>query len=122
MKRRGAAEIRIMKRHIGLPKNERRRLLREKYRHQIKKQTEKFQREFRKQLALFITGAFSFVAALLWNGAINKMINRYQAALIPYFPVKEGYVIDLAVALFVTVIGVIAVITITKILRVNETK
>jgi len=122
MKRRGASEIRIMKKHIDLPKNERRRLLREKYRQRIKKQTDEFQREFRKQLAIFITGAFSFVVALLWNGAINKMINRYQTALIPYFPIKEGYVIDLAVALSVTIIGVIAVITIIKILRVNEIK
>jgi hypothetical protein len=82
-------------------------------------QTEEFHKEFKRQLALFITGAFSFVAALLWNGAINKMITRYQGAIVarlPFLP-NEPYVVDLGAAFVVTVAAVLVVITINKVLK-----
>jgi len=85
----------------------------------LRMQTLEFHKEFKRQLALFITGAFSFVAALLWNGAINKMITRYQGAIIariPFLP-NEPYVVDLGAAFVVTVAAVLVVITINKVLK-----
>ena len=35
----------------------------------------RYQREFRKQMIMFIVGAFSFVAALSWNDAIKETLN-----------------------------------------------
>jgi len=117
------AKMEAKKNRFRLTEKEKREL-REKYRHQLKEHSEDFQREFKKQLALFITGAFSFVAALLWNGAINKIITRYQAAIVARlsFLPKEGYVVDLSVALVVTLIGVIVVVVVSKILKVEEKK
>jgi len=34
-------------------------------------------REFVEKFAMFITGAFTFVAALAWNSAITDLINKY---------------------------------------------
>jgi hypothetical protein len=107
------------KSRFRLPEKEERELLVQQYRQKLRAQAEEFHREFKRHLALFITGAFSFVAALLWNGAINKMITRYQNAILAYLPFlpKEPYVIDLGAAFVVTILAVIVVITINKVLK-----
>jgi len=107
------------KNRFRLPEKEERELLIQQYRQKLRMQAVEFHKEFKRQLALFITGAFSFVAALLWNGAINKMITRYQNSILarlPFLP-NEPYVIDLGAAFVVTILAVIVVITINKILK-----
>ena len=72
------------------------------------------QKEFRKQLALFITGAFSFVAALLWKDAITESLKPItdkggSALLLRY-----------VIALLITVIAVTIIIFISKIFRLEQ--
>lgn len=38
----------------------------------------RYQREFQKHMASFIIGAFSFVAALVWNDAIKETVNLIE--------------------------------------------
>jgi hypothetical protein len=79
----------------------------------LEKELTAFQKEFRKHLATFITGAFSFVAALFWRDAISEMIGTF-------IPPAEEWFFKLWIALGVTVISVLAIVVISKILRVEK--
>lgn len=90
---------------------------REEKRELLKKHVSEFRKQFKNQLAIFITGAFSFVAALLWNNAITQMITRYQSRITSLLPFKEQYVVSLIVALVISIFAVLAIIIITKLLK-----
>ena len=76
-----------------------------------------FQREFRKQLATFITGAFAFVAALLWRDAIKSFIKTYEEYIVRLMPIKEGWLVEFATAFAVSILAIIAIIVLSKLLK-----
>lgn len=75
-----------------------------------------FRNEFKKHLSTFITGAFAFVAALVWRDAISKSIESLKVR-IPYL---GGWIFDYTVAIIITVVAVIAIVIISKLLKVEE--
>ncbi len=83
----------------------------------LKKEFTAFQREFRKHLAQFITGAFAFVAALLWRDAIKSFIERYKETIENSMPIKEVWFAQFFTAFAVSVIAVIAIIIVSKVLK-----
>jgi len=88
----------------------------------FKKSLTTFQKEFRKHLATFITGAFAFVAALLWRDAIVSLIERYENILKELMPIKEVWAVQFFIAFAVSVVAVIAIIFITRMLKPEERK
>lgn len=90
--------------------------------HKIKLGLSTFQKEFRKHLTTFITGAFAFVAALLWRDAIQSFLDQYKDAIQSVMPIKEVWFAQLFTAFAVSVIAVIAIIIISKLLKVEEEK
>lgn len=78
-----------------------------------------FQVEFRKHLATFITGAFAFVAALLWRDAIKSFLNKYTESIQNSIPWKEEWVIQLFTALAVSLLAVVAIVIISRALKVK---
>lgn len=86
----------------------------------IKKRLSSFQREFRRQLATFITGAFAFVAALLWRDAIRSFLDRYQNLIYNIIPIREFWIADFFIALAVSVVAVMAIMIISKVLKVEN--
>lgn len=44
----------------------------------VAKRLTRYQREFRRHMATFVIGSFSFVAALLWNDAIKSTLDKIQ--------------------------------------------
>lgn len=79
-----------------------------------------FKKEFFKQLTTFITGAFAFVAALLWRDAIRSFLERYENYIQSFFPIKEAWIIKFYTAFAVSVIAVLAIILVSKFLKVEE--
>ena len=79
-----------------------------------------FQKEFRKHLATFITGAFAFVAALLWRDAIQSIINRYKEVIQSLMPIKEIWFAQFFIAFAVSIIAVAAIVVVSKLLKVEE--
>lgn len=86
----------------------------------LKNKFSNFQREFRIQLATFVTGAFAFVAALLWRDAIKSFLDKYQEILIQWVPLKEDWFVQFYTAFFVTIIAVISILAITKFIKPRE--
>jgi len=76
-----------------------------------------FKREFKKHLTAFITGAFSFVAALLWRDAIQSILENYKNTIENVLPIKEIWFSKVVVAIAVTIIAVVAIILISKFLK-----
>lgn len=76
-----------------------------------------FHKEFRKHMADFITGAFAFVAALLWRDAVNAFIQRYESYITTLIPMKETWIFQVLVAFMVSVIAVIAIIVVSRLLK-----
>lgn len=72
-------------------------------------------KEFFERFATLITGAFTFVAALAWNSAIQALIKKYISA-------GETVWSQLIYAIIVTVIGIIAIIQINGIAKKLETE
>lgn len=83
----------------------------------IKRKLTTFQYEFRKQLATFITGAFAFVAALLWRDAIKSYLGRYQELIQNIMPIKEVWAVELFTAFLVTIVAVIAIVIVSRLLK-----
>lgn len=73
-----------------------------------------FQREFRKHLAVFVTGAFAMVAGLLWRDAITEFFDRYLVLFIRSVPLGEDWVVNTLVAVLVSLAAVIAIMIISK--------
>ena len=82
----------------------------------IRSEFTSFQKEFRKQMATLITGAFAFVAALLWRDAIKSYFEKYRSGIESIMPVKETWFIEFFTALLVSIVAVIAIVIITKLL------
>jgi hypothetical protein len=83
----------------------------------IKTQLTTFQKEFRKHLATFITGAFAFAAALLWRDAIQSLLKAYEKQISSIIPFKEIWAAQFVVAFFVSVVAVLAIIIISRVLK-----
>ena len=83
----------------------------------VKKSLIEFKKEFKKHLATFITGAFSFVAALLWRDAIQSFLENYKTTIQNFLPIKEIWFSKLVIAIAVTIVAVGAIILISKILK-----
>ena len=81
-----------------------------------------FHREFRKQLATLITGAFAFVAGLFWRDAIKSYLDRYGDVIKTFMPIKEEWFLQVFTALLVSIIAIFAIIAITRLLRVDGAK
>jgi len=86
----------------------------------LKSKFSSFQREFRRQLTVFITGAFAFVAALLWRDAIKSFLNKYQEVIVYWVPIKEEWLLQTYTALAVSVVAVIAIVVISRYLKPND--
>lgn len=76
-----------------------------------------FRKEFNQQMLIFITGAFSFMAALVWNTAIQEIITNYKTEIFGFLPIRNQYLVDLLFAFIVTIIAVIAIIIISRLLK-----
>ncbi len=83
----------------------------------FEKEVQAFHREFKRRLFDFITGAFAFVAALLWRDAINKLIQSYVQTLKAGIFIVNPWLADFLVAFSVSVIAVIAIVLLSKILK-----
>ena len=83
----------------------------------VKKSLIEFKREFKRHLATFITGGFSFGAALLWRDAIQSLLENYKTAVQNFLPIKEIWFSKLIIAIAVTIIAVGAIILVSKILK-----
>jgi len=79
-----------------------------------------FKSKFKNQLLTFITGAFTFVAALLWNDAIRSYFEKYEDNLISLVPVKEHWFVQLIAAFIMTIIAVFAILILTRVLKDKE--
>lgn len=73
----------------------------------LKKSINKGKSDLKEKIAVLITGAFSFVAALAWNEAIQSIFNEFTT-------IKQGLIGKLIYAVFVTVIAIIAGYSISK--------
>ena len=71
---------------------------------------------FKKHLSEFVTGAFAFVAALVWRDAIQGSILSLREVL----PHVEPWILNYAMAIIVTVISVIGIIAVNKLLRIKD--
>jgi len=81
-----------------------------------------FQKEFRKQLATLITGAFAFVAGLFWRDAIKSYIDEYEAVIKNAMPIKEVWFVQLFTALLVSILAIVAIIAVSRLLRIEGSK
>jgi len=70
-------------------------------------------KEFFERFAALVTGAFTFVAALAWNSAIQAIIEKY-------FSPKEGIMGMIIYAVIVTLIAIIAIIQINAVAHALE--
>ena len=65
-------------------------------------------KEFFERFATLITGAFTFVAALAWNEAIQSIIRRYISS-------GRGILSQLVYAILVTLIAILAIMQINSV-------
>jgi hypothetical protein len=84
----------------------------------IRTELSSFHREFRRHLSTFITGAFAFVAALLWRDAISSFLERYKEFIQNTLPF-EGWILQFFIAFAVSIVAVVAIVIISKILKVE---
>lgn len=75
-----------------------------------------FHREFKSQLKTFITGAFAFVAALLWRDAISSFLETYEEAIQAFFDFEHAWISQMITATIISVVAVLAIIVVSKIL------
>jgi len=94
------------------------RKLREEIR--LKEEMESLQMEFRKHLADFVTGAFSFVAALVWRDAIKSTLDRIMMGV--SIPIHQEWILSLVTALLISMLSIFGIIMVSKILRPEEKK
>jgi hypothetical protein len=94
------------------------RVLRKKL--SIRKNLTSFQKEFRKQLKTFITGAFAFVAALLWRDAIISFLDSYRGTIEDALPLKEAWITETVIAFLVSVMAIVAIIGVSKLLETDS--
>ena len=78
-----------------------------------------FEQEVRKTTATAIAYAFSFVIALFWRDAIQDLITKLLEVI---GLSSSGYIAKLLAAILVTIIGVLAIMKISKWGQVNKNK
>lgn len=84
---------------------------------ELEKHITEFRKAFKKQLSTFITGAFAFVAALLWRDAIKSILDKYMRYIQLFSPLKEEWAIKVFTAFGVTIVAVTAIVIISKVLK-----
>jgi hypothetical protein len=90
-------------------------------RKRIRKSSKYFTKEFNRYFKTFVTGAFSFVAALLWRDAITYALNQEKAKafIATTFPsVGEGGLMFIT-AFVVTIIAVLSIIIVNRVLETD---
>ncbi|MBN2252175.1 MAG: hypothetical protein JW701_00650 [Kosmotogaceae bacterium] len=90
-------------------------------RKKLKKGSKYFTKEFNQYFKTFITGAFSFVAALLWRDAISYALNQEKAKafVAETFPfLGEGGMLFIT-AFIVTIVAVISITIVNRILKTD---
>ncbi|MEM3405908.1 MAG: DUF5654 family protein [Candidatus Pacearchaeota archaeon] len=85
--------------------------LTEKIKQKAKESASEFKREFKKQIVTAISGAFAFLIALTWRTPIEKSVNNIVKRLNLN---KEAYYYEYIAAIIITILGVIAVMLLTK--------
>lgn len=89
----------------------------ERLKKEIKEELSEFQKAFKKHLISFITGAFTFVAALLWRDAISSFLEKYQEMIQSAVFVKEMWVTRLITAFAVSLLAVFIIYILSKVLK-----
>ncbi len=93
--------------------------------HEIRRKIEKgstyFTKEFNQYFKTFVTGAFSFVAALLWRDAISMSINEqgvqgFFSSMMPF--IGETGLMYIT-AFVVTIVAVFAIIVINRFFKTD---
>jgi len=77
------------------------------------KVTKELRKEFFERFATLVAGAFTFVAGLAWNEAIQGVIKRY-------FSSGGGLKSQLIYAVIITVIAIVAIMQINRVARKLE--
>lgn len=78
----------------------------------IKERMVSFRNEFHKHMTTFITGAFAFVAALVWRDAIQSILD--MVVIKTYIPIHVEWVLNLTTAIIISFIAVIAIMLISR--------
>jgi hypothetical protein len=86
----------------------------------LRKELSEFQKEFRKHLTTFITGAFAFVSALLWRDAIQSLLDIYKKEIEYLMPFHNIWLAKFFIAFAVSVIAVVAIVIISKVLKIEK--
>ena len=71
---------------------------------------------FKKHISEFVTGAFAFVAALVWRDAIQDSVLSLRELL----PHVSPWILNYTMAAIVTIISVLGIIAINKVLKIKE--
>ncbi len=79
----------------------------------LKNSLSDFNKEFRRHMATFITGAFSFVAALLWRDAIIEFIKIFEIH-------SDIVYVKFITALIVSAVAIFVIIGISKISKISN--
>jgi len=82
----------------------------EKNRMDLKKKFSTVEKEFRKQLYTFITGALAFVAALFWRDALVDMAKQFV-------PQIDLWYFKLIMAIAVSLVAVVGILVIGKFMK-----
>lgn len=81
-----------------------------------------FRKEFNKHLTTFVTGAFAFVAALLWRDAITYTLTNESELIANVFPFFGEGGLKYVTAFIITIVAVVAIIIISRLLKTEEEK
>lgn len=79
----------------------------------IHKKLSEFQREFRRLMGTFITGAFAFTAALLWRDAIQDLLRVIE-------PGGETVATKIYAALIVSIVAIFAITVVSRFMKIGE--
>lgn len=86
----------------------------------LQKTLKEFHFQIRKQMATFITGAFSFVAALVWRDAIRSFLNTLIKTEAIRSLIHYEWLVDFITAILITLIAVVSIILVSKFLAPTE--
>lgn len=92
-------------------RNERRKLV-------LRKELTAFEKEFRKNMVMLITGAFAFVAALFWRDAIKPLFEQFKPGAATISQVDMLY--NIVAAFVVSIIAIIAIIFLSRLAKVEK--
>jgi len=79
----------------------------------IKEEFTEFQKEYRKHMSTFITGALGFVAALFWRDAITSIIEAY-------IPKSNEITAKVIIAFLVSSIAVMGIVLMSNLLEIKK--